>query len=394
MSQPVPYRARAWWGAEVVADTTDAVRGDGQELRFPVGDVRLELFREGPNGWSTELPDGDAAKAADWFDPDGPGEVTGEDVLQVADGHAVFDHRRVRIELDDGGDPKRWPVWGDAAHLLDILDVRPQGDSTFVSVARGSHGRTVVEASQVLGQAIVAAGRHAPGRRAVSAHLVMMRPADDAQPLRFAVDELTGGRTFSTVRVDVTQAGRPVATATLLLDVTAPDLIRHEADAPAVAGPDVASPYDMGVTGRDLRVVDGAYTGDPEAPVGPPVLDTWVRFRGVPDDPYLHAGLLAQFTGHMSIAAALRAHAGVGQAAAHVTLSTAINAIHLSLHGDVRADEWMLYRHLSTFAGDGMTHAECRVHAEDGRLLASFSVEAMVRAFTGDASKVDHRTAM
>ena len=37
------------------------------------------------------------------------------------------------------------------------------------------------------------------------------------------------------------------------------------------------------------------------------MLDAWVRFRDVPDDPPIHAGLLAQFTGHMPIAAALRA---------------------------------------------------------------------------------------
>jgi acyl-CoA thioesterase len=64
------------------------------------------------------------------------------------------------------------------------------------------------------------------------------------------------------------------------------------------------------------------------------------------------------------------------------------------VHRDVRADEWMLYHHHSTFAGDGMTHAECRVFAEGGELLASFSVEAMVRPFTeGDRAR-DERTAM
>src|SRR5205823_2570426 len=116
-----------------------------------------------------------------------------------------------------------------------------------------------------------------------------------------------------------------------------------------------SEPCDMGVIGRDIRVVDGAYSGDPDAPVGPPILDAWVRFRDVPADPPLHAGLLAQFTGHMSIAAALRPHAGIGQSEAHRTLSTAINAIAISFHADVRADRWMLYHHLSTFAGDGMT---------------------------------------
>jgi acyl-CoA thioesterase len=150
----------------------------------------------------------------------------------------------------------------------------------------------------------------------------------------------------------------------------------------------------MSVTGRDVRIVDGAYTDDADAPVGPPTLDAWVRFRDVPDDGYLHAALLAHFAGHMSIAAALRPHAGIGQRDAHRTLSTAINAIALSLHGEVRADRWMLYHHHSTFAGDGMTHAECRVHDEAGGLLASFSVDAMVRRFAGDAARPDERTAL
>jgi len=165
-------------------------------------------------------------------------------------------------------------------------------------------------------------------------------------------------------------------------------------DPPDVPGPYTCQSYDMSVTGRDVRVVDGTYTDDPDAPVGPPVVDAWVRFRDLPDDPCLHAGLLAQFTGHMSIAAALRPHPGVGQRQAHRTISTAINAIGLSLHADVRADRWMLYHHVSTFAGDGMTHSECRVHDEQGWLLASFSVDAMVRGFEGMTAPSDDRRAL
>jgi len=151
----------------------------------------------------------------------------------------------------------------------------------------------------------------------------------------------------------------------------------------------------MGVIGRDVRIVDGAYTNDSEAPVGPPTVDAWVRFAEVPDDPALHAGLLAQFTGHMSIAAALRPHPGIGQDQAHRTLSMGINAINLALHSDVHADQWMLYHHLSTFAGDGMTHSECRVHDEAGALVASFTVDAMVRPFADSTTgKVDERTAL
>jgi acyl-CoA thioesterase II len=223
---------------------------------------------------------------------------------------------------------------------------------------------------------------------------VFSRVADANRPVTVEVDEVAVGRTFTTLAPRVVQDGRVCAAGTVLLDRTAPDVIRHAVDAPDGPGPYDSVPYDMSVTGRDLRVVDGAYTDDADAPVGPPVLDAWVRFREVPDDPRLHEALLAQFTGHMAIAAALRPHLGVGQEQAHRTLSTAVNAISLSIHREVRADRWMLYHHRSTFAGDGMTRAECRVHDEEGELLASFAVDAMVRGFGDRHGPVDERTAL
>jgi acyl-CoA thioesterase-2 len=225
--------------------------------------------------------------------------------------------------------------------------------------------------------------------------MVFTRAADAREPLTVELGEVADGRTVTALTVRVTQGrGRPCAAGTILLDVTAPDIVRHAVAPPDVAGPYGSEPLDMSVTGRDVRIVDGAYTGDPDAPIGPPTLDAWVRFRDVPDEPCLHAGLLAQFTGHLSIAAALRPHAGIGQEQAHRTLSTAINAIAISFHAEVRADRWMHYRHRSTFAGDGMTHTECRVHDEGGGLLASFTVDAMVRGFAAGARAVDERTAL
>ncbi|HUC37725.1 MAG TPA: acyl-CoA thioesterase domain-containing protein [Acidimicrobiales bacterium] len=286
------------------------------------------------------------------------------------------------------------PVWGDASDLVDVLDVRPEREGRYKSVVRGHNVRPVVEGSQMLGQAVVAASRRYPGRRAVSVHMVFFRPADTAAPLWLELCEHANGRTFTAASVTVGQGDDRCAAGTILLDVTAPDLIHHAPGAPDVPGPYESEPLDMSVTGRDVRVVEGAYTGDSGAAVGPPVLDAWVRFGSLPDDPPLHAGLLAQFTGHMSIAAALRPHPGIGQDQAHRSISTAINAIALSFHDEVRADEWMLYHHLSTFAGGGMTHSECRVHSEDGGLLASFSVDAMVRAFEAGHRPVDEVRAL
>jgi acyl-CoA thioesterase II len=288
-------------------------------------------------------------------------------------------------------------VWGDVADVLALLDVQPDGDDAhaWVGTVRGDNERRpVVEGSQMLAQSIVAAGRRFPGRRVVSAHMAFLRPADARQPLRFELDELSGGRTFACLGVRVVQDGKLRAAGQLLLDAMAPDVIRHAAPTPDVGGPDAAEPFDMGVTGREVRIVGGAYTGDPDAPPGPPEMDAWVRYAQMPDDALLHTALVAQFTGHLSIAAALRPHPGIGQDQAHRTLSTAVNAISLSFHREVRADRWVLYHHEATFAGDGMTHAECRAHDEDGELLLSYTVDGMVRGFQNPAAAGDARTAL
>jgi acyl-CoA thioesterase/uncharacterized protein (DUF427 family) len=397
--------------------------GREPELYFPLADVRLtELHDEGrelaypgrgtARLWTIDKPEGEPfdPPAREWSDQQP--EVEGRDCvwtfirpapsLDWLKDLVAFDHDRVRIELEDGrsgDDPrdltfKRFPTWGEASELIEVLDVRPAGDGGYVGISRPDHRRPVVEGSQILGQAIVAAGRHAPGRRVVSSHMAFLRAADARSPIQLRLDELNAGRTFTCLSVHASQGDRLCASGILLLDVTAEDVIRHSAPAPEVAGPYDSEAYDMSVTGRDVRVVDGAYTNDPGAPVGPPVIDAWVRFRDVPDDPALNAGLLAQFTGHMSIAAGLRPHAGIGQLQSHRTLSTAINAIALSVHGPIRADRWMLYHHESTFAGDGMTHSACRVHDDDGRMLASFGVDAMVRKFAASSGAVDERTSL
>ncbi len=380
-----PYRASAWSDRGLLAQSGSCLcveePGHSPVLYFPLADIDVErLEGEGLRRALVEPAAGEGALA----------------------GFGSFDPDRVRIEVSDGreGDAardvtiKRFPTWGDAADLIDQLDVRPDGGLGFIGVARSDGRRPVVEGSQMLGQAIVAAGRHAAGRRAVSANMIFLRSADAAQPLRFELEELSSGRIFSGLGVRVLQGERCCAAGHVLLDVPSEDLIRHSVDPPDLPGPYECTPYDMGVTGRDIRVVDAAYTNDPDAPDGPPVIDAWVRFRDVPGEPALHAGLLAQFSGHMSIAAALRPHTGISQDQAHRTLSMGINAINLSLHRDVRADDWMLYHHLSTFAGNGMTHSECRVHDLGGDLLASFTVEAMVRPFPAGTGTVDDRTAL
>jgi acyl-CoA thioesterase II len=148
-SRTLPYRARAIVGDILVAESAAPIRVDrpdaAPELWFPRDDV---------------VDDALAAADGAWRAGDGP----------VA-GHIAFDQEQVQLELIDaaaGDDPrdisaKRFPTWGDAADLIDIIDVRPIADGRFRSaVPCYDRRRPVVEGSQILGQSIVAASRHAP----------------------------------------------------------------------------------------------------------------------------------------------------------------------------------------------------------------------------------------
>jgi acyl-CoA thioesterase len=194
-----------------------------------------------------------------------------------------------------------------------------------------------------------------------------------------AVDVLRRGRGFSTVETRTLQGGTLCGVGILLLDAGAADALRGAAEPPDVPPPEACPPLDFGVTGRELRSVDDAYRRQAEA--GPAEILTWARFRDAPAQGYLHAALLAQSTTHWTIAAAMRPHEGVSEAQAHVTLSTGILAATIAFHDEVDVREWLLYANPAIYAGRGLAQGEGRVFARDGRLVASYAVQAMVRAF-------------
>ena len=147
--------------------------------------------------------------------------------------------------------------------------------------------------------------------------------------------------------------------------------------------PDVPPPrlpaLDFGVTGRELRTVGDAYRRQARGrPRGDPYVGALPRrARARP----LHAALLAQSTTHWTVAAAMRPHEGVSEAQAHVTLSTGILAASVAFHDTVDVGEWLLYANPAIWAGRGLAQGEGRVFARDGRLVASYTVQAMIRAF-------------
>ncbi|TDB92172.1 acyl-CoA thioesterase domain-containing protein [Actinomadura sp. 7K534] len=269
----------------------------------------------------------------------------------------------------------------DQDELLRLMDVRPAGPGRYTAPPHGGAERNVVEAGQLLADAVVAAAKEIPDQRVTSASMVFSRAAGHDKGIAVDLDVVHRGRTYSTVQARVTQKDRLRCAGLILMGADADDLVTSTAPMPDVPRPDEVRPFGppgMRVRGRELRVVDDAYDWDPQH-VGPPELLVWTRFAAAPAASYLHTALMTHSVTHWTIAAALRPHAGYSEAMAHKTISTGISKATVAYHDDIDVSRWFLYANQVVYTGRGTTQSEGRVYAEDGRLVASYAVHGMIR---------------
>jgi acyl-CoA thioesterase II len=406
---PCAYTAQVWAGDLLLAESDDCLvvteTDHVDRLYFPETDVRWQLFA--PSEHKTVCPF--KGQAQYWnligAKPAIPNVVWAyraplPEVAGIA-GHVSFYDEALRIVVveswaDGTSVPATFPLWGDADELVRVIDVEPTGEGQFIGPAHGPTRRNVVEGGQLLAEAIVATAKTLSDQRVTSASMIFMKAASFDSPVDLAVDVLRRGRTFSTTEVRVSQHGSLRSVGLLLTDTGAPDAIRDAAAMPDVPGPEATVSFPgFGVTGRDIRVVDGAYDPDP-ARVGPPVINAWVRFRNAPSEPHLHTALLAQSTTHWIIAAGMLPHQGFGESQAHISLSTGIMEASIAFHDDVDVTDWLLYTNHAFWSGRGLVQGDGRVFTRSGRLAASYTIQAMVRAFERDPATIglDSRTAM
>ncbi|MCG8312657.1 MAG: DUF427 domain-containing protein [Pseudomonadales bacterium] len=316
-------------------------------------------------------------------------------------GYVSFDTDKLKVQLLQNWDGRaehsvatRLPFWGDQKDLLQLLDVKPVAENRFLSEPypnppigsfieklKGTR-RSVVEGGHQLAQSIVAASKAVPDQRVTSASMIFSKVASFEVPLDVEVETLRQGRSFSTLEVKTLQHEKMCSTGIVLMDASSEDKIRKSMPMPKVPGPEEAIPLDMKVTGREIRVVEGAYTNEIDH-MGPPEIYAWIRFRDAPEEAFLNAALMTQATTHWTIAAALRPHPGLSQALAHVSLSTGPLKADISFHDDVDVSQWMLYVNDAVYTGKGQAQGVGKIFAIDGRLLATYSVHTMIRSFAG-----------
>ncbi|KRB44197.1 acyl-CoA thioesterase II [Terrabacter sp. Root181] len=256
------------------------------------------------------------------------------------------------------------------------------------------HGR--VFGGQVLAQCVMAAGttvrdvNDGDGPRPIhSLHGYFMRPGDDTLPIRFAVEEMRDGNSFSTRRVHAVQKGAPIMSMVCSFQERAGGL-DHQNPMPQVAGPDGLTSLAEAFRGVDhpgarhiaesrpieLRPVESNMFVD----AGPEQVATnhvWMRaVERLPDDPLLHAAVLAYSSDYSLLEPVLRRH---GLVWSDRRLRVASLDHSMWFHRDVRVDDWLLYAQQSPSAVSGRGLSIGEIFSQDGTLVATTAQEGMVR---------------
>ena len=316
-------------------------------------------------------------------------------------------------------DPVDVPTPPALAHLLEVLDLEEIGRAdvnvtasvgaggvtdeppmTFaeeMTLFRGQsqkmpHGR--VFGGQVLAQGVVACGRtvrgeqDSPPRPIHSLHAYFMRPGDDTQPITFAVEKMRDGRSFSTRRAHAIQNGKPILSMSCSFQEPA-DGLDHQDEMPVVPGPDglkslsdvfggIDHPGAKHVADRAIeqRHVEGQlFLAPGEEQVAQQ--SVWTRAVGrLPDDPLLHAAVLAYASDYALLEPVLRQH---GRQWVGGGLNVASLDHAMWFHRAARADEWLLYAQQSPSAQGGRGLGLGRMFTRDGTLVATVAQEGMLR---------------
>jgi len=267
--------------------------------------------------------------------------------------------------------------------ILDALTLEPVGPDRYRATNLESDHH-VVFGGQLLAQSVIAALADQEGKTVKTIHTVFARGASHEQGLDITVERMHTGRSVASSTVTISQGDRLCTRSLVLLSADEPDVIRHADEPRSTSRPEDVAGFVRGEGAWQIGIVGNVDISDPDL-VGPPELDVWVRFAGAPEDPRIDQALVAYSTDGFLIGTAMRPHAGVGQAQAHVTLSTGVLSHTLTFHERCPAAEWHLLQQWSSYAGHGRSYGRGDIFREDGQLAASFVQDAMIRARSGGA---------
>jgi len=274
--------------------------------------------------------------------------------------------------------------------LLTLLDLEAIEENIFRGSSSGERRQTVF-GGQVAGQALVAAGRTVERGTVHSLHAYFLRPGDTQAPILYDVDRIRDGRSFTTRRVVAIQHGQ------VIFNLSASFHVPEEGSEHQVAMPsgipaadtlptfdELIAPVRSRFEGWPLppRPFDLRFVEPPEPWLLregrlPPVQRVWIRADGtLPDDPLLHACLVAYASDMTLLDTALLPH---GFKWTDPGLMSASIDHAMWFHRPFRADEWLFYDQDSPTASGARALARGSIFTADGRLAVSVVQEGLLR---------------
>ena len=267
--------------------------------------------------------------------------------------------------------------------LLDLEDLE-------VNIFRGrspQDDRQRVFGGQVAGQALIAAGRTVGNGDVHSLHAYFLRPGDPTIPILYEVDRLHDGRSFTTRRVVAIQHGKAIFNLSASFHVREEGLT-HQASMPPAPDPETLPTWEermapfldqLGPWAERERPID---TRTPEPPSFgrreplPPDSLVWLRADGkLPDDPLLHACVVAYASDMTLLDTAVRPH---GRELGHGMVSASLDHA-MWFHRPFRADEWLLYSQTTPSAAGARGFATGDIFTRSGDLVVSVAQEGLIR---------------
>jgi acyl-CoA thioesterase-2 len=272
---------------------------------------------------------------------------------------------------------------GPLARLLERLDLERLDRDLFLGDPGRGEGRLF--GGMVAGQSLVAAGRTVELGTVHSLHGYFLRPGSHDVPIRFVVDRIRDGRSFTTRRVVAHQGGEAIFSLEASF-VRPEEGIAHEDPMPAAPDPEALPDWEDArarILGDDaarrgdgpveVRICDPElFSGEPK----PPRQSVWLRPRGpLPDDPLVHAAVLVYASDRTLINTAARPHGLPWGRRVAASLDHAV-----WLHRIPRFDGWVLYASQSpaAHAARGLVFG-AMYRKSDGLRIASVAQEGLVR---------------
>lgn len=274
--------------------------------------------------------------------------------------------------------------------VLDLLDLEKIEENIYRGVSPEDRMQRVF-GGQVLGQALVAAGRTVEGRVCHSFHAYFLRAGDPKVPILYEVDRSRDGASFTARRVVAIQHGAQIFTLAASFQVRETGY-EHQFDMPAVPAPESlldeqtlrAREIDkMPAQARDWILRPRPIEIRPVEPRAfcdrgkhAPFDNIWIRATGpVPDDVALQQAVLAYASDMSLLDTALLPH-GVDW---HSAIQMASLDHAMWFHHPFRVDDWLLYAQDSPSASGARGFNRGAVYMRDGTLVASVVQEGLMR---------------